>query len=79
MLIYIYNKTKSDNLYITLCDYSKLRKYIVDAKIKKKKLGTKDDITNFVKKTDFDCKPKNLSKKVTSNKTKTCRNWKEPH
>ena len=79
MLIYIYNKTKSDNLYITLCDYSKLRKCIVDAKIKKKKLGTKDDITNFVKKTNFDYKPKNLSKKVTSNKTKTCRNWKEPY
>ena len=33
-------------------------------------LASKSDIANFVKKTDFDDKLKNLNKKVTSNKTK---------
>ena len=34
------------------------------------KLASKNDITNFVNKTDFDDKLKNLNKNVTSNKTK---------
>ena len=33
-------------------------------------LASKNDIVNFVKKTDFDFKLKNLSKNITSNKTK---------
>ena len=34
------------------------------------KLAAKADLADFVKKTDFDDKLKNLNKKVTSNKTK---------
>ena len=34
------------------------------------KLATKDDIADFVKRTDFGNKLKKLNKKVTSNKTK---------
>ena len=47
--IYIYNnnnnnKLKSDNLYITLTDYNKFMKNMIDAK-----LATKDDIADFIK------------------------------
>ena len=48
--IYIYNnnnnnnKLKSDNLYITLTDYNKFTKNMLDAK-----LETKDDIADFIK------------------------------
>ena len=40
------------------------------ARLPQANLGTKSDIADFVKKTDFDDKLKNLNKKVTSNKTK---------
>ena len=33
-------------------------------------LASKNDIANFVKKTDFDDKLKNLNKKITLNETK---------
>ena len=39
------------------------------ARLKQANLASKNDITDFVKKTDFDDKLKNLNKKVTSNKT----------
>ena len=42
--IYIYIKLKSDNLYITLTDYNKFTKNMLDAK-----LATKDDIADFIK------------------------------
>ena len=34
------------------------------------KLATKNNIADFVKETDFDCKLKNINEKFTSNKTK---------
>ena len=40
------------------------------ARLAQANLATKSDIVNFVDKTDFDDKLKNLNKKVTSNKTK---------
>ena len=40
------------------------------ARLPQANLATKSDIVNFVDKTDFDDKLKNLNKKVTSNKTK---------
>ena len=40
------------------------------ARLAQAKLATKNDIANFVKKTYFDKKLKNINKKVTSNKTK---------
>ena len=44
---------------------------------KKENLATKTDIDDLVEKTDFDDKLKNLNAKVTSNKKKTYRDWKE--
>ena len=38
--------------------------------MKQVNLASKNDIADFVKKTDFDDKLKNLNKKVTSNKAK---------
>ena len=40
------------------------------ARLKQSNLGTKCDITDFVKKADFNYKLKNLNKKITSNKSK---------
>ena len=40
------------------------------ARFKDSDLGTKKDIANFVRKTDFEDKVKNVNQKVTSNKTK---------
>ena len=40
------------------------------AKLAQANLATKSDTTNFVNKTNFDEKLKDLNKKVTSNKTK---------
>ena len=40
------------------------------ARLKQANLATKDETDNFVEKTDFDDKLKNLTKKVISNKTK---------
>ena len=39
-------------------------------KVAQANIASKNDITNFIKKTDFDDKLKNLKKKVTSIKTK---------
>ena len=47
--IYIYNKLKSDNLYITLTDYNKFTKNILDAKLKQTKLATKGGIAGSIK------------------------------
>ena len=40
------------------------------ARLAQGNLATESDIGSFVKRTDFDEKPKNLNKKLTSNKTK---------
>ena len=40
------------------------------ARLKQANLVTKGDITDFVKKTNFDDKLKSLNKKVTSNKSR---------
>ena len=44
-------------------------KWVV-SRLEKLNLARKNDIANFMKKTDFDNKLKNLNKNVTSNKTK---------
>ena len=46
--------------YITTPEFNKLTA----------NLASKNDIANFIRKTDFNDKLKNLNKKVTSNKTK---------
>ena len=40
------------------------------ARLAQVNLASKSDIANFLKKTEFDNKLKNLNKKVTSNKSK---------
>ena len=44
--------------------------HIIAARLAQANLGSKNDFANFVKKTYFDDKLKNLNKKVTSNRTK---------
>ena len=57
--------------YITTQEFNKLTSDNFAARLPQAKLATKFDIAYFVKKkTDFDDKPKNLNKKVTSNKRK---------
>ena len=56
--------------YITTPEFNKLTAENFAARLAQANLASKSDIANFVKKTDFDDKLKNLNKKVTSNKTK---------
>ena len=56
--------------YITTEEFYKLTSKNLDARLAQANLTRKNDIADFVKKTDFDDKLKNLNKKVTSNKTK---------
>ena len=56
--------------YITTEEFNKLTSKNLDARLAQANLTRKNDIADFVKKTDFDDKLKNLNKKVTSNKTK---------
>ena len=58
------------NKYITTPEFDKLTVENFAARSKQANLASKRDIANFVNKTDFDNKLKNLIKKVTSNKTK---------
>ena len=68
----IENKTTTDHdhdKYITSQEFNKLTSGNFTARLKQAKLSRKNDF-NFVKKTDFDDKLKNLNKKITSNKAK---------
>ena len=56
--------------YIITQEFNKLTSDRFVARLAQANLASKNDIANFVKKTDFDEKLKNLNKKVTSNKTK---------
>ena len=56
--------------YITTQEFNKITSENFTARLKQANLVKKNDITNFVKKTDFDDKQKKLNKKVFSNKTK---------
>ena len=56
--------------YITTQEYNKLPPENSTAKLAQANLASKNDIANFVKKTGFDDKVKNLDKNVTSNKNK---------
>ena len=56
--------------YITTPELNKLTAENFAARLAQVNLASKNDIANFVNKTDFDDKLKNLNKKVTSNKTK---------
>ena len=56
--------------YITIPEFNKLTAETFSARLVQGNLANKNDITNFVNKSDFDEKLKNLNKKVASNKTK---------
>ena len=56
--------------YITTPEFNKLTAENFAARLAQANVATKSDIVNFVDKTDFDDKLKNLNKKVASNKTK---------
>ena len=55
---------------MTTPEYNKLTAENFTARLKQANLAAEDDITDFIKKTDFDDKLKHLNKKVTSNKSK---------
>ena len=56
--------------YITTQKFNKLTSDNFTSRLEKASLANKNDISNFVEKTDFDNELKTLNKKVTSNKTK---------
>ena len=56
--------------YITTPEFNWLRAKTYAARLKQANLATKSDIANYVNKTDFDEKLKDLNKKIASNKTK---------
>ena len=68
--------TKSNEIEEKITDHDHSNIYITPesfvARLKQANLASKSDIANFVKKTHFDDKLKNLNKKFTSNKTKKC-------
>ena len=63
-----YDAKISEKKIFTTSDCNKSRKNIPHAKITEKKVIK--NIGNFVKKTDFDDKVKNINRKITSGKTK---------
>ena len=56
--------------YITTQKFNKLTSDNFTSRLEQASLANKNDISNFVEKTDFDNGLKTLNKKVTSNKTK---------
>ena len=56
--------------HITTPEFNKLTGENFAARLAQANLASKNDIANFVKKTDFDDTLKELNKKITSNKTK---------
>ena len=63
------NKIPDHNKSITTPEFNKLTTEHFTARLKQTNLATKGGIADFVKKTDFDDKLKNVNKEVTSNKS----------
>ena len=61
------NKIPDHSKYITTPEFNKLTAENIAARLKQANLATKGDISDFVKKADFDDKLKNLNKMVISN------------
>ena len=66
----IVKKIPGNSKYITTQEFNKLTADNFDARLVKSKLGTKNDIANFVEKTDLGDKLKTVNKKVASNGTR---------
>ena len=62
--------------YVTTQKFNELRRDDFAAKLKQAKLATKDDIADFIKRTNFDEKLKKITKKILQI-NKTCRRRKE--
>ena len=65
------NKIPDHSKYIATPKFNKLTTESFTARLKQANLATKGDIADFVKKTDFDDKPKNLNKKSYLKQIKT--------
>ena len=64
------NEIPDHSKYIITPVFNKLRAGNLTARLQQANLATKGDTGDFVKKTNFNDKLKNLNKKVTSNKSK---------
>ena len=64
------NKIANQSKYITASELNKLTSESFASRLVQGNLASKNVIANFIKKTDFDDKIKDLNKKITSNKTK---------
>ena len=64
------NKIANQSKYITASEFNKLTSESFASRLAQGNLASKNVIANFIKKTDFDDKIKDLNKKITSNKTK---------
>ena len=60
------NKIHDDDKYITTPQFNKLTAENFTARLKQENLAIKGDTTDFIKKTDFNDKPKNPNKKKLS-------------
>ena len=69
-VIAVENKLLDHSKYITTPEFNKLTAETVAARLAQANLASKNDIANFVKKTNFGDKLKHLNKKITSNKRK---------
>ena len=64
------NKIPDHSKYVTTPEFNKITAESFTARLAQANLASKNDIANFLKKTDFYDKLKTLNKKFTSNETK---------
>ena len=64
------NKIPDHSKYVTTPEFNKITAESFTARLAQANLASKNDIVNFLKKTDFYDKLKTLNKKFTSNETK---------
>ena len=69
LLLLLKKKIPDQSKYITTAEFNKLTAENFAARLVQGNLGSKNNIANFVKKTDIEDKLKNLNKRITSNKT----------
>ena len=70
MLTAVENKVPYHSKYITTLEFNKLTAETFTARLAEANLASKNDISDFLKKKNFDDKLKTLNNKITSNKTK---------
>ena len=64
------NKITAHSKYITTPEFNKLTAEIFTARLAQANFGSKNDMNNFIEKTNFHGKLKRPNNKITSNKTK---------